>query len=97
TTSTTTTTTESETTTTASETTTTPVASLLGDVNLDKKVSIADAVAILQYVANKDKYPLTAEAVDNADVYARGDGVTSRDALSIQKLDAGVIQTLPEV
>ncbi|MBR6069548.1 MAG: right-handed parallel beta-helix repeat-containing protein [Ruminococcus sp.] len=88
---------ETTTTTTASATATTPVAALLGDVNLDKKVTIADAVAILQYVANKDKYALTPEAVDNADVYNRGDGVTARDALTIQKLDAGVITDLPEV
>ncbi|MBR4362686.1 MAG: right-handed parallel beta-helix repeat-containing protein [Ruminococcus sp.] len=90
--STTTTTTESTTTTTA----TVPVNTVLGDANLDKKVSISDAVAILQFIANKDKYGLNEQALDNADVYARGDGVTARDALSIQKLDAGAITSLPE-
>ena len=67
-----------------------------GDVNKDGNVTVADAVAILQYVANKDKYNLDAEALDNADVYMRGDGVTAKDALSIQKLDANIIDKLPE-
>ena len=51
---------------------------MLGDVNNDNKVSVADAVAILQFVANKDKFNLSAQAIDNADVYNRGDGVWSR-------------------
>ena len=67
-----------------------------GDANLDGKVTVADAVAILQHVALKDKYGLVDEALNNADVYSRGDGVTAMDALSIQKLDAGVIKSLPE-
>ena len=69
---------------------------MLGDVNNDNKVSVADAVAILQFVANKDKFNLSAQAIDNADVYNRGDGVTARDALAIQRLDAKVISALPE-
>ena len=68
---------------------------MLGDVNNDNKVSVADAVAILQFVANKDKFNLSAQAADNADVYNRGDGVTARDALAIQRLDAKVISALP--
>ena len=31
----------------------------------------------------------------NADVYGNGDGVTPMDALAIQQLDAGVIDSLP--
>ncbi len=69
---------------------------ILGDVNNDGKATVADAVAILQYIANKDKYGLSEQALDNADVYERGDGVTARDALTIQYLDAKVIDTLPE-
>ena len=69
---------------------------MLGDVNNDNKVSVADAVAILQFVANKDKFNLSAQAIDNADVYNRGDGVTARDALAIQRLDAKIISALPE-
>ena len=69
---------------------------MYGDVNLDGKVSISDAVRILQYVSNTSKYPLDEQAMDNADVFNRGDGVTANDAASIQKLDAGVIDSLPE-
>ena len=69
---------------------------LWGDANLDKKVSVADAVAILQSIANKDKYALKPEGEANADVCDNGDGITAKDALSIQKLDAGQISELPE-
>lgn len=62
----------------------------LGDANLDGRVTVADAVAILQYIANKDKYNLTSEAKDNADVYSRGDGITASDALTIQRVDSGM-------
>ena len=64
----------------------------LGDVNLDGKVTVSDAVAILQYIANKDKYGLSSEAKDNADVYMRGDGITASDALTIQRLDSGLLR-----
>jgi len=89
-----------ENTTTTSETTQTTTEAveppLLGDANLDGRISVSDAVAILQYIANKDRFPLSAKAADNADVYNRGDGITANDALSIQKLDAGIIAALPE-
>ena len=78
------------------DTTTAPSANLIGDANLDKKVSVADAVAILQSIANKDKYALKPEGAANADCFDPGDGVTANDALAIQKLDAGSIQKLPE-
>ena len=65
---------------------------LLGDANLDGKVTVADAVAILQYIANKDKYQLSSEGRDNADVYARGDGITASDALTIQRVDSGLYE-----
>lgn len=67
-----------------------------GDANDDGRVSVADAVAILQFIGNRDKYNLSERGLDNADVYMRGDGVTARDALSIQMLDAGLIDSLPE-
>ncbi len=88
------------TTATATETTTasaeTVKVTLLGDANLDGKVSVADAVAILQSIANKDKFQLKPEGAANADCYDVGDGVTANDALAIQKLDAGAIEALPE-
>lgn len=69
---------------------------MYGDANTDKKVTVADAVAILQSLGNKDKYPLSAEGAANADCYDPGDGITASDALAIQKLDANVISKLPE-
>ena len=60
-----------------------------GDANLDEKVTVADAVAILQSIANKDKYGLKPQGAKNADVYANGDGVTAKDAFVLQLLDSG--------
>ncbi|MBR6385855.1 MAG: glycoside hydrolase family 11 protein [Ruminococcus sp.] len=78
-------------------TTVTPVTNRVwGDANLDNNVSISDAVSILQYMANGEKYPLEGEALINADVYKHGDGITGNDAGSIQKYDAGAISSLPE-
>jgi mannan endo-1,4-beta-mannosidase len=86
----------STTTTTSATTAKLPDVTLLGDANLDKKVSVADAVAILQAIANKDKYALKPQGAANADCYDPGDGVTANDALAIQKLDAKSIEKLPE-
>ena len=69
---------------------------LSGDANMDNKTSISDSVAILQYLANSEKYPLSDDAKVNADVFSTGDGITGNDALSIQKFDAGSISGLPE-
>ena len=70
---------------------------IYGDANLDKNVTISDSVAILQNIANNEKYPLDDNARANADVYNPGDGITGSDANSIMKLDAGIIDSLPEV
>ncbi|SFX30225.1 hypothetical protein [Ruminococcus sp. XPD3002] len=59
-----------------------------GDANCDKGVGLADALAILQYVANAEKYPLTTQGLFNADIVGEGDGITPLDALEIQKWDA---------
>nr|AEV58664.1 scaffoldin C [Ruminococcus flavefaciens] len=87
-----------ETTTTPPATTTTtenkPGVSLRGDANLDNKVSVANAVAILQSIANKDKYALKPQGAVNGDVEGNNDGITGADALRIQKWDAGAITTL---
>ncbi len=66
---------------------------LRGDANLDGKVSISDAVRILQYVANSSKFPLDDKAKANADVDDTP-GVTGSDAARIQLFDAGVITEL---
>lgn len=67
---------------------------LYGDANVDGKVTVADAVAILQHIANKDKYELKKQGKINADVDGV-EGVTANDALIIQKKDAGIIDKLP--
>ncbi len=70
------------------------VSKLKGDANLDGKVSVVDAVAILQSIANRDKYELKPQGKINGDVDGDGDGITGADALKIQKLDAGAITSL---
>ena len=67
-----------------------------GDANGDGKVTLADCVAVLQYVANAEKYPLSQQGLANSDVYNKGDGVTGMDALAIQRYDSGIITSLPE-
>ena len=101
-----TTTTTTETTTTTPETTTTTKLSvtLLGDSNLDGGVNIADAILIMQAIANPDSYGLdgsnpihiTAQGWENADCCSVGDGVTINDALAIQKFTLKLIDELPE-
>ena len=66
-------------------------ATLYGDVNLDGKVTAADATAIMQYIANRDKYTLSGQSLVNADVYGGGDGITAMDAFKIQQVDSGLI------
>ncbi len=68
---------------------------LYGDANRDGKVTIADAAAIFQTLANSDKYLLTEQGHKNADCYNPGSGITAADAIAIQKLDAKLIDVLP--
>lgn len=63
---------------------------LSGDANCDGVVSIADAAAIFQSLANVDKYPLSPKGILNADVDGN-EGITASDALHIQRMDAGLI------
>lgn len=67
---------------------------LIGDANLDGKVTVADAVAILQSIANRDKYGLSPVGALNADVDGIS-GVTAKDALVILQFDAEVVTELP--
>ena len=64
---------------------------LYGDANVDKKVTISDAVAILQSVANSSKYGLSKQGALNADCVDNGNGVTGQDAAGVQLIDAQVI------
>ena len=78
-------------------------ATLLGDANCDGQVDLADAVLIMQALANPNKYGLngsdrthmTEQGQANADVHKKGNGVTSNDALAIQKKLLGLINSLP--
>ena len=62
-----------------------------GDATCDGKVDLNDAVAILQYVALPKKYPLTELGEINADVFDNGSGITGKDALVIQMIDAKLL------
>jgi hypothetical protein len=68
-----------------------------GDANNDSAVSIADAAAILQYIANPDKYGLSEKGMMQADVVGNGNGITVDDAIAIQKLDAKIIDDFSEL
>ncbi len=64
---------------------------LLGDANQDKRVTIADAAAILQSLGNPTDYSLSEEGERAADVNL--DGVVDKtDVLLIQQYDAGIIK-----
>lgn len=90
-----TTTAPAESTTTTTTTTTAPESVILwGDANGDGKVTIADATAIIQALGNPDKYSLSEQGAKNADV-AEPVGITVSDALAIQQLEAGMIDSLP--
>lgn len=65
---------------------------LLGDANCDGEINMADAVLIMQALANPDKYGLnkqpygiTQQGYINADVTGDNDGMTGADALAIQR------------
>ena len=68
-----------------------PVSTLYGDANCDGKVNMADAVAVLQNIANSEKYPLPAQGAENADCDG-SKGLTGTDAITIQRIDAGELK-----
>ncbi|MDE6780555.1 MAG: hypothetical protein K2J40_03740 [Ruminococcus sp.] len=75
-------------TTTATTTTATNIApKLSGDANGDDKISLADAVIIMQSLSNPDDYKLSEQAIANADIVDNGNGITPADALAIQLID----------
>ena len=59
------------------------VSDIKGDANCDKNVDMSDAVLIMQSLSNPSKYKLTEQGKKNADF--GDDGITSGDALTIQK------------
>jgi hypothetical protein len=106
---TTTTTTTRRTTTTTTKTTTTTTKSqpatvkLYGDANNDGNVDMSDVVLVMQALASPNKYGLngserthiTQQGWANADVHRNGNGITTNDALAIQKKLLGLISSLP--
>lgn len=77
---------------------------ILGDANCDNELNMADAVLIMQSIANPDKFGengtdknhITEQGMENADCCNVGDGVTNADALAIQKYMLSLITSLPE-
>ncbi|MDE6781777.1 MAG: dockerin type I repeat-containing protein [Ruminococcus sp.] len=61
-----------------------PEPTLSGDANEDDKVSLADAVLIMQALSNPDEYKITPQGMANADI--DGDGLTPTDAAKIQQI-----------
>ncbi|MBO5383565.1 MAG: hypothetical protein J6A30_04625 [Ruminococcus sp.] len=55
-----------------------------GDANNDGMINMADAVRIMQSIANPDKYELSEQGALNADIFNNGDGVTVKDAQFLQ-------------
>ena len=104
----TTTTSTSSTTSTTSETTTTSTVkpdtkvTLEGDANCDGAVDMSDVVLIMQALANPNKFDingsdehhLTEQGAVNADVSERGNGMTTADALEIQRYLLHIISKL---
>lgn len=96
------------TTTTSSPVTTTTAAPRIkkfpGDANCDNKIALSDAILILQSIGNPGRYGIngtdethiTAQGIINGDVFGDGDGLTSNDALFIQKATL-YIETLPDI
>lgn len=63
-----------------------------GDTNCDGSVDLADAVLIMQNIANPTKYQITEQGKLNGDVDETGDGLTPNDALNIQQFVLGAAQ-----
>jgi hypothetical protein len=98
------TTTTTTSTTTVATTTTVPVTTttaplevtIWGDADCNGVVEVNDAVAVMSYCNNSQKYPLSEQGKLNSDVYSNGDGLNNSDALAIQKYCAQVLKSLPE-
>ncbi len=75
-----------------------------GDANCDGKLTLSDAVLVMQAIGNPDVYGvngtnsarISAQGAANADVNMSGNGITNADALAIQKYLLKLIDKLPE-
>lgn len=85
-------------TTKTSETTAVSTDFVMGDANCDGGVDMADAVLIMQSLANPDRYGvngtdphhITEQGTSNGDVDTGSKGLTSNDALEIQRYLLGI-------
>lgn len=68
-----------------------------GDINLNATVEVADAVYILQNIANPSEHAISSLALDVADVVGGNNGIDTEDALAIQKYCCGLSNELPLV
>ena len=99
-----TTTTKANATTTTSKATTQKLEGTLGDTNGDGTVDVSDAVLIMQSLSNPSKFGpegtaeghITEAGKNRGDVESRGNGLTNKDALAIQKYKLQLIPSLPE-
>ncbi len=67
---------------------------IYGDADGSGDVTLADAVSIVSYIADSERYPLA--SYNAADVCNRGDGINTSDAISVQNFLLGKITSLPE-
>ena len=65
-----------------------------GDTNCDGNVDLADAILIMQSLANPDKYVVSPQGKTNGDVDWSVKGLTANDALTIQEFLLHKIKTL---
>ena len=75
---------------TASESAPAPTGKTPGDVNLDKQITVADAILIARIAAEDTAVKVTEQGMVNASVDGK-DGVTSDDVAQILKVLAGII------
>ena len=77
---------------------------LYGDANCDGKVTLSDAILIMQSIGNPDSYnvggddksAITKQGAINGDCSNPGSGLTNLDSLAIQKYLLKLLDKLPE-
>ncbi len=75
---------------------------IAGDANCDGTVDLADVVLVLKVISDPGKYGekgtnathITVQGAKNADVYERGSGLTSQDAIEIQRYLLKMVHSL---
>lgn len=70
--------------------------SIIGDANCDGDVNMGDVVAIIQHIGNRDEYSLSEHGMLNAELCDGVKGVTGMDAVTIQMLLAGMIDSFAQ-